>query len=152
MECADFMSQEPHVFLASSGAIAWQSGKHCLIALKTLKAKFIAYSKPDSKLKWFFRLWKDFRSEDITPRLINCDNQCGVTFPTTELNKAHTKHIQICYQDCQDLYKYKIVHYFYVQTNKIDTVTFVKAVTNDVHRKFTNPISSWKWESFWHLD
>jgi len=51
-DCADHKSQGGHVFLASNGAILWQSRKQSLIALSTLEAEFIACSKASREAKW----------------------------------------------------------------------------------------------------
>jgi len=44
-DSADRKSQGGHVFLASNGAILWQSRKQSLIAMSTLKTEFIACSE-----------------------------------------------------------------------------------------------------------
>jgi len=50
-DSADRKSQGGHVFLASNGAISWQSRKQSLIAMSTLEAEFIACSEASREAK-----------------------------------------------------------------------------------------------------
>jgi len=104
----DRKSQGGHVFLASNGAISWQSRKQCLIAMSTLEAEFIACSEASREAKWLLQLQKDIHSskKDSPPLPINCDNQGALTLITTGIIKARTKlptfaitTVEICIDD-----------------------------------------------------
>jgi len=53
---ADCKSEGGHVFLASNGAISWQSWKQSLIAMSTLEAEFIACSEASREAQWSLQL------------------------------------------------------------------------------------------------
>jgi hypothetical protein len=98
-DSADRKSQVGHVFLASNGAISWQSQKQSLIAMSTLEAEFIACLEASREAKWLLQLQKDIHGsqKDSPPLPITCDNQGALTLITTGIIKARTKHIDVCY-------------------------------------------------------
>jgi len=87
-DSADRTSQVGHVFLASNGAISWQSRKHSLIAMSTLEAEFITCSEASREAKSFLQLQNDIHSNDLPPLPINCDNQGALTIITMAIIKA----------------------------------------------------------------
>jgi len=127
------------VFLASNGAISWQSRKQSLITMSTLEAEFIACSEASREAKWLLQLQKDIHSfQKDSPLLpINYDNQGALTLITTGIIKAGTKHINICYHNSRDLNRQPIVNYSYVNTNKNVADILTKALATDKHTKFT---------------
>ena len=96
-DSADRNSQGGHVFLASNGAISWQSRKQSLIAMSTLEAEFIACSDASRQAKWLLQLQKDIHGKDLPPLPINCDMQGDLALITMGIIKAPTKHIEVCY-------------------------------------------------------
>jgi len=83
-------SQGGHVFLASNGAVSWQSRKQGLIAMSTLDAEFIPCLEASREAKWLLQLQKDIHgSQRDSPLLpINCNNQGALTLITTGIIKA----------------------------------------------------------------
>jgi len=104
-DSADRKSQGGHVFLASNGAISWQSRKQSLIAMSTLEAEFIACLEASREAKWLLQLQKDIHGKDLPPLPINCKNQGALTLITTGIIKARTEHIDVCYHNSRDLHK-----------------------------------------------
>jgi hypothetical protein len=76
------------VFLASDGAISWQSPEQSLIAMSTLEAEFITCSEACREAKWLLQQQKDIHGKDLPPLPINCDNQGALTLITTGIIKA----------------------------------------------------------------
>jgi len=144
-DSADRKSQGGHVFLASNGAISWQSRKQSLRAMSTLEAEFIACSEASREAKWLLQLQKDIHSskKDSPPLPINCNNQGALTVITTGIIKARTKHINVCYHNSRDLHKRRIVKYSYVHTNENVADILTKALTKDKHEKFTKAMGLW---------
>jgi len=131
------------VFLASNGAISWQSRKQSLIAMSTLKAEFIPCSESSREAKWLLQLQKDIHGKDLPPLPINCDNQGALTLITMGIIKARTKHIDVCYHHSQDRPRRRIVNYSYVNTNENVADILKKALTQDKHTKFTKAMGLW---------
>jgi len=80
-DSADRKSQGGHVFLASNGAVSWQSRKQGLIAMSTLEAEFIACSEASREAKWLLQLQKDIPSAKcilVSGSLQKCLRGCGV--------------------------------------------------------------------------
>jgi len=144
-DSADRKFQGGHVFLASNGAISWQSRKQSLIAMSTLKAEFIACSEASREAKWLLQLQKDIHSskKDSPPLPINCDNQGALTLITTGIIEARTKHIDVCYHNSRDLHRRQIVNYSSVHTNENVADILTKALTKDKHEKFTKAMGLW---------
>jgi hypothetical protein len=144
-DSADRKSQGGHVFLASNGAVSWQSRKQSLIAMSTLEAEFIACSEASREAKWLLQLQKDIHGSqrDSPPLPINCDNQGALTLITTGIIKARTKHIDVCYHNSRDLHKRRIVNYSYVHTDENVADILTKALTKDKHTKFTRAMGLW---------
>jgi len=142
---ADRKSQGGHVFLASNGAVSWQSRKQGLIAMSTVKAKFIACSVASREAKWLLQLQKDIHGSqrDSPPLPINCDNQGALTLITMGIIKARTKHIDVCCHNSRHLHKRRIVNYSYVTTNENVADILTKALTKDKHTKFTKALGLW---------
>jgi hypothetical protein len=59
-DSTDHKSQGGHVFLASNGAISWQSRKQSLIAMSTLEAELIACPEASREAKWLLQLQRIF--------------------------------------------------------------------------------------------
>jgi len=116
----DRQSQGGHVFLASNGAVSWQSRKRGLIAMSTLEAEFIARLEASTEAKWLLQLQKDIHSawRDLPPLPITCDNQGALTLINTGIIKAQTKHIHVCYHNSRDLHKHRIANYSYIHLNE----------------------------------
>jgi len=144
-DSADRKSQGGHVFLASNGAVSWQSRKQGLIAMSTLEAEFIACSEDSREAKWLHQLQKDIHGSqrDSPPLPINCDNQGALTLITTGIIKARSKHIDVCYHNSRDLHKRRIVNYSYVHTDDNVADILTKALTKDKHTKFTKAMGLW---------
>jgi hypothetical protein len=133
------------VFLASNGAVSWQSRKKGLIAMSTLEAEFIACSDVSTEGKWLLQFQKAIHGSprDSPPLPINCDNQGALTLITMGTIKAQSKHIDVCYHNCRDLHKRRTVNYSYVHTDENVADILTKAVTKDMHTKFTKAIGLW---------
>jgi len=144
-DTADHKSQGGHVFLASNGAISWQSRKQSLIAMSTLEAEFIACSEASREAKWLLQLKKDIHSskKDSPPLPINFDNQGALALITTGIIKARTKHIDVCYHNSRDLHRQQILNYSYVHTNENVADIPTKALTKDKQEKFTKAMGLW---------
>jgi len=87
-DSVDRTSQGGDVFLASNGAISWQSRKQILIAMSTPEAEFIACLEASREAKWLLQLQKDIHGKDLPPLPINCDNQGALTLITMGIIKA----------------------------------------------------------------
>ena len=92
---ADCKSQGGHVFLASNGAISWQSREQNFIAMSTLEAEFIVCSNASRDAIWLLQLQKDIHGKDLPLLPINCDNQGALTLITMGILKAQTIHINV---------------------------------------------------------
>jgi len=142
-DSADRKSQGDHVFLATNGAVSWQSRKQSLIGMSTLESEFLACSEASREATWLLQLQKDIHGKDLPLLPINCDNQGALTFITTGIIKAQTKHIDVCYHISRDLQRRRIVNYSYVNTNKNVADILTKAPTKDNHTKFTKGMGLW---------
>ena len=142
-DSVDRKSQVGHVFLARNGAISWQSRKKRLFAMSDLEAEFIACLEASRQAKRLLQLQNDIHN-NYSPLLpINCDNQGALTRITTRNIKARTKHIHICYHTSLDLHRQRIVNYSYVHTDDNVADILIKALTQDMHTKFTKAMGSW---------
>jgi len=142
-DSVDRKSQVGHMFLARYGAISWQSRKKRLFAMSDLEAEFIACSEASRQAKRLLQLQNDIHN-NYSPLLpINCDNQGALTLITTRNIKARTKHIHICYHTSLDLHRQRIVNYSYVHTDDNVVDILIKALTQDMHTKFTKAMGSW---------
>ena len=133
------------MFLASNGAVSWESRKQSLIAMKTLKAEFIACSEASREAEWLLQLPKDIHGSlsDLPPLPINCDNQGAPTLITTGIFKARTKHIDVCYHNSRDLQTRQIVNNSYIHTDENVANILTKALTKEKHMKFTKAMGLW---------
>jgi hypothetical protein len=142
---ADYKSQRGLVFLASNGAISWQSREQRFLAMSTLKAEFIACLEASSDAGRLLQLQRDIHSskKDSPPLSIHRDYQGAVNRITTEVIKARTKHIEVSNDNSRDLYKRQIVNYCYVHTNENVADILTKASVKDMHEQFTKAIGRW---------
>ena len=120
-DSTDRKSHGGHIYLMchDGGAISLQSRKQDLIALSTLEAKYIVYSKAFREARWLLQLQRDIHGSEnqapppSSPLPIYCDNQGALTHITSGVIKARTKHIDVCYHNGRDLHARKIVDYSY---------------------------------------
>jgi len=125
------------VFLASNGAIWWQSRKQIRIAMLTLWAEFITCSEASREAKWLLQLQKDIHGKDLPPLPIHCGKHGALTPTTSGIINARTKHIDVCYHNSRDLHTPRIVNYSYIHTDENVADILMKALTKDKHTKFT---------------
>jgi hypothetical protein len=142
-DSADRKSQGGHVFLASNGAISWQSRKQSLIAMSSIVAEFIACSEACREVKSLLQPQKDIHRKGFPPLPINCDNQGALTLSTRGIIKARTEHIDVCYHNRRDRHRRRIVNYSYVNRNENVADILTKALPKDKHTKFTKAMGSW---------
>jgi len=102
-DSVDRKSQGGHVFLLSNGAVSWQSRKQDLITMSTLEAEYIACSEGSREGNSLLQFHQDWHGKDASPLPINCDNQGTLSYVTTGIIKARTKHIEVCYHNSRDL-------------------------------------------------
>jgi len=102
-DSADRKSRGGHVFLASNGAISWQSRKQSLITMSTLEAELIACSETSREAKWLLQLQKDIHGKDLPLLAINCENQCAPTLITKGIIEVRTERSDVCYHNSRDL-------------------------------------------------
>ena len=96
-DSADPTSQGDVVFLASNGAVPWQSQKQDLIAMSTREAEFIACSEASQDaillplpLK---HIHSSLRDSPLLP--IHYENMGALTLITTGKIKPQTEHIDV---------------------------------------------------------
>jgi hypothetical protein len=143
-DSADRKAHGGHVFLASNGAISWQSRKQSLIAMSTLKAEFIAWSEASREAKWLLQLQQDIHKKDPPLLPINCDNQGALTLITTGIIKARTNHMDVCYPNGRDLHRRRKVNYSYLHRNENVADILTKALVKDKHEKFIKAMGLWQ--------
>jgi hypothetical protein len=97
-DSADRKSQGGHVFLASNGALSWQSRKQSLIAMSTLEAEFIICLEASREAKWLLQLQNDFHDKDLPPLPVHCDNQGALTYYHEILQSSNEAHRRLLSQ------------------------------------------------------
>jgi len=142
-DSADRKSPGGIVYLLSNGAVWWQSQKQDLIAMSTLKAKYIACSEGSGEAKWLLQLHRDMHCKDTSPPPINCNIQGRHSHITTWTIKPRTMHIDVCCHTIEDLYACRVVDDSYIHMHKNEADILTKALTKDMHKKFTNATGLW---------
>jgi hypothetical protein len=111
--------------------------------MSTPEAEYIACSDGSCEAKWLLQLHQVIHGKDASLLPINCDNQGALSYITTGIIKAHTKHIGICYHHSRDVHAHKIVDYSYVHTNENVVDILTNALTEDKQEKFTTAMGLW---------
>jgi len=111
--------------------------------MSTLEVEYIAGSEGSHEEKWLLHLHRDIHGKDASPLPVNCDNRGALSPIISGIIKAHTKHIDVCYHNGQDLHAHKIVDYSYMHTNENVADIPTKALTKDKHKKFTMSMGLW---------
>jgi len=144
---SDSQSQSGHILLMHQhcGTISWQSQQHNLIALSTVEAQYIAYSKASREARWLLHIQRYIYSSPCDQSLlpIYFENQDVLTHITTGVLRARMKHIDVCYQMSGDLYAHKIVDYSSVHMNGNAACRLANVLTKEKNTKFMKAMRLW---------
>ena len=80
--------------------------------------------------------------DQLPPRQIYADS-LGVLAHNTDICKARTKHIGVCYHSSHDLHQRKVLKYDYVTTANNPADILTRALARDKHGKFARAMGVW---------
>ena len=121
--------------LVMSGLIHWQAKSHCVVALSTLEAEYIACSHATQESLWLKRMFKEAADGMAVmisngPVPIGCDNQGAIKLIATGVVRQKSQHIDVKYHHVHNEQMKGSVKFQYVtsESNPADLLTKPLAV------------------------
>ena len=127
----DRKSTSGYCFMFGNGAISWRSTKQTCCALSTAEAEYVALSTCTQEGIWLQKLLGDFHIPDISPMMINEDNQSAICFTKNNSGHGRAKHIQIKYHFVKDMINNGKIQLQYCPTTDMLADIFTKGLGSD---------------------
>lgn len=108
-----------NIFLMSNGAITWLSRCQKIVSLSTAEAEYVALCTAAQEAVWLRRLLEELGQEQVTPTLINEDNQGTIAMAKNPVSHARTKHIDIKYHFVRNAVHDNIIELNYCRTENM---------------------------------
>lgn len=90
-------STEGHIFFVASGPVSWASKRQDTVALSTVEAEYMAFSRAVQQGIWITSFMDEIGLPQDTPVLIYADNNGAIANTQNYKNHRRTKHIDIRY-------------------------------------------------------
>ena len=90
-------STEGNVFVVAGGLISWECKRQDIVALSTVEAEFMAFSRATTQALWISKYFDEVGLPVKRPIIICVDNSGSIANSTTDKNHRRTKHIDIRY-------------------------------------------------------
>jgi len=92
-----YKSTSRYIILFARGAISWQCKKQAIVALSSIKVKYIALALATKEVVWLAQSMKDLGLPKLQPIPFTCDNQSCIVLSKTTKDHDRIKHIEIKY-------------------------------------------------------
>jgi len=110
--------------------ISWMSRKQDLVALSSVKAKYVVACKIGKDVVWLSKLLTNLFERALDPTVINCDNQSCIKMSRDLVFHARMKHINNKFHYIKNLVQNGIVKLQYVSTDNQVVDILTKSLPN----------------------
>jgi len=108
-------STEDNIFLAAGGPISWETKRQDTVALSTVEAEFMAFSRATTQALWLSKYF-EIGLPIAKPVIICADNIGSISISTNDKNHRRTKHIDIRHHFIKERTKANEVTFQYIPT------------------------------------
>ena len=105
----DRKSTSVYVFMLSSGAVSWSSGKQPVVSLSTTEAEFIAATSCACQAVWMRRILEKLSHTQGNCTTVFCDNSSTIKLSKNPVMHGRSKHIDVRFHFLRDLTKEGVV-------------------------------------------
>ena len=86
-------STEGNIFVVAGGPVSWETKRQDMVALSTVEAKFMAFSRATTQALWLLKYFEEIGLPVTRPVTIHADNNGAIALSTNDKNHWCTKHI-----------------------------------------------------------
>jgi len=95
----------------AGGPVSWETKKQDTVALSTVEAEFMAFSRATTQALWLLKYFEEIGLLVTRPITIHADNNGAIAISTNDKNHRRTKYIDVW-------------HHFVKERTKADEVNF----------------------------
>jgi len=108
--CKDtWRSTKGNIFLVVGGPISWESKKQETVALLTVEAEYMAFSRATTQALWISKYLCEIELLLSRPITIYADNKGSITHCLNDKNHRRTKHIDIRHHFVKDQVNFEYI-------------------------------------------
>jgi len=133
-------STEENIFIVASEPVFWKCKRQDIVALSTVKAEFMAFSKATTQALWISKYFDEVRLPVTKPLTIYADYSSSISNSLNDKNHHRTKHIDVRYYFIKEHTKKGNVIFHYTPTTQNVTGILTKPLPQDTLQKFVNCI------------
>jgi len=122
----------------AGGPISWESKKQETVALSTVEAKYMAFSRATTQALWISKYLCEIGLLLSRPITIYADNKGSIAHCLNDKNHRQTKHINIRHHFVKDQVKFGKVNFEYIPTANNIADLFMKPLARDKVLFFTS--------------
>ena len=129
-------STEGNIFLVAGGPVSWECKRQDTVALSTVEAEFMAFSKATTQALWISKYFDEIGLPVNKPLTIYADNSGSIANSTTDKNHRRTKHIDVRHHFIKEHVKLGNIIFQYTRTTENTADILTKPLPRDTLRKF----------------
>jgi len=129
-------STEGNIFMIARGPISWKCKRQDIVALSTVEAEFMAFSRATTQALWLSKYFDEVGLPIPRPLKIFADNSGSISNSLNDKNHQRTKHINVRHYFIKEQTKLGNVIFQYTPTTKNIADILTKALTRDTLCKF----------------
>ena len=129
---------EGNVFVVAGGPISWECKRQDTVALFTVKAEFMVFSRATTQALWISKYFDKVGLPVKRPIIICADNSGFIANSTTDKNHQYTKYIDIRHHFIKEHTKSGDVIFQYTPTFDNIANVLTKPLPRDTLWKFVN--------------
>lgn len=126
------------VFVASGGAISWNSKKQPVVALSSCEAEYVSLCSAMQEATWWLGIKSQLGFQQ--PLVIKCDNQSAISVAKNGGQHPRTKHIDVRYHFINNILQKSDITVEYIDTNSQPADIFTKPLEKMKIAQFRNSL------------
>jgi len=114
-----------NIFVVAGGPVSWETKRQDMIALLTVEAKFMAFSRATTQALWLLKYFEEIGLPVTRPVTIHTDNNGAIALSTNDKNYQRTKHINVHHHFVKEHAEANEVNFKYIPStlNMVDFLT-----------------------------
>jgi len=124
-------SMEGHMFFVGSGLVSWVSKRQETVALSTVEAEYMAFTRATQQALWLTKFMEEIRMPQQTPICIFGDNTGAIANTQNDKNHRCTKHINVKHHFVKEKVVMQAVEFNYVSSSENLADILTKPLTKE---------------------
>ena len=122
--------------MVAEGLVSWESKRQDTIALSTVEAEYMAFTKATTQALWLSKYFNEIGLPVTKPLIIHADNSGSISNSVNNKHHRRTKHIDVRHHFVKEHTKMGKVTFQHIPTTKNIADILTKSLPCDMLRKF----------------